>query len=152
MLTQMGITSWKLQGPEVVVAANNLPESQSSSNKKLESEKGLPKAISQFKNGHGVAQTKVQAIPGQLLLLMSSEQAEHQLVADILQAAGFQATHTRTIVEQAISHFKEFDFAWQIGQNLELSGSILTTPPLEKMQRWDLKQQLWKILSTHEPA
>lgn len=141
MLTSMGISSWTLQTQSDAPVADSQQETQI--------EKSIPEAISRFKKTSPVAKKEVKAIPGQLLLLMPPEQAEESLVADILLAACFLPTHTRTIVDQDITEFSNFDFAWQFGHEVELSGSVLTTPPLDKMLQPELKQQLWKIMSAH---
>jgi len=139
----MGISSWQLQTQSDADAITPVSQPETPI------EKSLPVAISQFKKTTATAQTQVKSIPGQLLLLMSREQAEERLVADILLAAGFASTHARTIVKQDVDNYCGFDFAWQFGQTIEMSGTILTTPALDSMQRPDYKRQLWKILSAY---
>jgi DNA polymerase III psi subunit len=141
MLTQMGISSWQLQHQDDTVTVVNQPETLV--------EKKLPDTISQFKKTTAAVQTEVKSIPGQLLLVMSPGQAEQRLVTDILLAARFSSTHARTIVKEDVGNYHDFDFAWQFGQTVEMSGKTLTTPTLDKIQRANYKRQLWEILSTY---
>ncbi|MFT6898381.1 MAG: DNA polymerase III psi subunit [Paraglaciecola sp.] len=143
MLTQMGISSWRLQtsGDGDAITPVSEPETPI--------EKSLPVAISQFKKTTAAVQAQVTSIPGQLLLVMSVEQSEERLVADILLAARFSSTQTKTIVKEDVGNYCDFDFAWQFGQNIDMSGKILTTLALDKMQLPDYKRQLWKILSAY---
>jgi len=140
----MGISSWQLQTQGDGETIKAVSQSQT------QIKKSLPVAISQFKKTTVAAQPEVKSIPGQLLLLMSPEQGKGRLVADILLAAGFQSTHARTIVEQDVGNYSRFDLAWQFGQTIDMSGKILTTPMLEKIQQPDCKRQLWEILSAYD--
>ncbi|MGS2720498.1 DNA polymerase III subunit psi [Paraglaciecola aestuariivivens] len=146
VLTELGISTWGLQekqsSPANVEAKLDLKNTTDAKtvSSELKKDQALA-AIQRIKQS--TQQTKRSE---QVLLSVSSELANSQLLTDILLAFNLLEKGYKPLPEAQHQEYQDFPLSWVEGHTLSLEGNKLTTPDYSRLSQAQHKKQLFKLI------